>query len=143
MTDQEPVPRRDIEKDYAAVAEALSSADSPRHAAGELAARGLSPDTIASLGAELTGEDAALRIQLGRSRMRRGALLAVAGLLVTVLTYLLAAPGATYVVAGIAHFTLKNGEPVVGAAFTGMGLVSIVRGMRGRRTRGVQSGLTG
>jgi hypothetical protein len=40
--------------------------------------------------------------------------------------------GATYALIGIGHLALPKGEPVFGVIFVGMGLVSIVKGLRGR-----------
>ena len=41
--------------------------------------------------------------------------------------------GATYLFVGIVHFVKSTGEPVFGTAFTAMGVLSLVRAVRGRR----------
>ena len=53
------------------------------------------------------------------------------------------AVGATYLAIGIAHVVREDGEPVVGAAFSGLALALVVRGLRGRRTQSTGDGLGG
>lgn len=51
--------------------------------------------------------------------------------------------GAIYLAIGVAHFMREDGEPIFGAAFSGLSMAFFVRGLRGRHTRSAGDGLTG